>query len=337
MKNKVYIIAEVGPNHLGSLLFAKQYIKVLSKTGVNAIKFQIGIPQEHYSLDSFFPKYQINQYPKNYKLFDVVKKRLLKFKEHKELYKECKKHNIDYLCSAFDLKSLKFLNKNFKLKYFKIPSSEILSIDQLDYVSKVNRDIILSTGMANEDEINFAINRIRKKSKNKIILLHCVSSYPTKIKHLNLNYLKKIYQRFNCDVGFSDHSKNNLSAVIAVALGAKIIEKHVTFNNNLDGPDHLASLNVEDFQAFVKSIRETEVILGKEKKIISYNELEVKKSLRKSCVAAKNLIKGKIISQKDIVIRRPGTGLSPILIEKIIGKKIKKNVKKNRLLKINYF
>ena len=116
MKNRVYIIAEVGPNHLGSLLLAKQYIKVLSKTGVDAIKFQIGIPQEHYSLDSFFPKYQIKHYPKKFKLFEVVKKRLLKLKEHKELYKECKKYNIDYLCSAFDLKSLKYLNTNFKLK-----------------------------------------------------------------------------------------------------------------------------------------------------------------------------------------------------------------------------
>lgn len=337
MKNRVYIIAEVGPNHLGSLLLAKQYIKVLSKTGVDAIKFQIGIPQEHYSLDSFFPKYQIKHYPKKFKLFEVVKKRLLKLKEHKELYKECKKYNIDYLCSAFDLKSLKYLNTNFKLKYFKIPSSEILSIDQLDYVSKVKKDIILSTGMAKEEEIDFAINRIRKNSKNRIILLHCVSSYPTEIRHLNLNYLKKIYRKFNCDVGFSDHSKNNLSAVIAVTLGAKIVEKHVTFNNNLDGPDHLASLDIGDLDSFVKSIRETEVILGKEKKIISNNEQEVKKSLRKSCVAANNLIKGKIIDRKDIVIRRPGTGLSPIWIEKIIGKKIKKSVKKNRLIKKNCF
>ena len=168
MKNRTYIIAEVGPNHLGSLLLAKQYIKVLSKTGVDAVKFQIGSPQDHYSLDSFFPKYQVRQYPKGFKLFDVVKKRLLKFQEHKELYHECKKYNIDYLCSAFDLKSLKYLNSNFKLKYFKIPSSEILSIDQLDYASKCKKDIILSTGMAQEKEIDFAINRLKKNTKNKI-------------------------------------------------------------------------------------------------------------------------------------------------------------------------
>ncbi len=337
MKNRTYIIAEVGPNHLGSLLLAKQYIKVLSKTGVNAVKFQIGSPQEHYSLDSFFPKYQIRQYPKGFKLFDVVKKRLLKFQEHKELYRECKKFNVDYLCSAFDLKSLKYLNLNFKLKYFKIPSSEILSIDQLDYASICRKDIILSTGMAKEEEIDFAINRLKKNTKNKIYLLHCVSSYPTNIKDINLNYLKKMKERFNCDVGFSDHSKNNLSAVIAVSLGAKIVEKHVTLNNNLAGPDHLASLDIKDLENFVKSIRETETILGKNKKILSINELGVKKSLRKSCVASKNLKKGKLITRKDILIKRPGTGLSPIHLDKIIGKKIKKNVKKNRLIKNNYF
>ena len=337
MKNKTYVIAEVGPNHLGSVLLAKQYIKVLSKTGVNAVKFQIGIPEEHYSLDSFFPKYQIKRYPKGFKLFDVVKKRLLKLNEHKELYEECKKYKIDYLCSAFDLKSLKYLNENFKLKYFKIPSSEILSTDQIDYASKSKKDIILSTGMAQEQEIEYAINRIKKFSKNKVILLHCVSSYPTEIKDINLNYLLKLKEKFNCEIGFSDHSMSNLSAVIAVSLGAKIIEKHVTFDKDLDGPDHLASLEIKDLKNFVKSIRETEIILGKAKKILSSNEIGVKKSLRKSCVASKNLTKGKIFSKKDFVIKRPGTGISPILIDKFIGKKIKSNIKKDRLIKRNHF
>lgn len=336
---KIYIIAEVGPNHLGSLKLAKEYIRILSRTGVDAVKFQIGDPYEHYSKDAFFPKYQISKNIKQkykYNIFEIVKKRLLSFNDHLELKKECKKYKIDYLCSAFDTKSLKFLLKKFKLNYIKVPSGELLTIDYLKVLSYCKSPIILSTGMATEDEISFSIKRINENFRKKIILLHCVSSYPADIKNLNLNYMIKLSSKFGYPIGFSDHTSSFLPSIVAASLGARIIEKHVTLNNFLTGPDHRASLNIDQVISFVKNIRDVDKIKGKFKKILSLNEKEVKKSLRKSCVTNKFIKKGQILKSKDIVFKRPGTGISPMDLEKILNKSVTQNILKDRLIHLKY-
>jgi N,N'-diacetyllegionaminate synthase len=335
MKKKTYIIAEVGPNHQGSLKIALEYIKKLSLIGVDAVKFQIGIPDEIYSESSFKPNYQKKFNEKDISIKDLAKKRLLNLKDHIILYKACKKFNVDYLCSAFDLKSLKFLFKNTKLKYYKIASGEIHSLDMLEFLSKKNKPLIMSTGMANLNDIKKSIKIINKFRKHQVILLHCVSSYPTKIKDLNLRYISKLRKIFNCQIGFSDHTKEILPAVIATSLGAVIIEKHVTLNKKWKGPDHRTSLNLKEFKTMVKQIRKTEKILGQENKIISIDEKQNSLSVKKSCIAKKNLKKGTIIKKKHLCFKRPGNGISPLDYKKIINRKTKVLIKSDTTIKLS--
>ncbi len=333
---KTYIIAEVGPNHQGSVKKALKYIKILSRIGVNAVKFQIGVAHEHYSKESFKPKYQ-RKNSKSKSIISEAKKRLLKLSDHIKLYKECKKNKVDYICSAFDLKSLKFLYKNTKFPFFKIPSGEILSLDTLNFISKKKLPIILSTGMASLNDIKKTIKFLNRGKKKKIHLLHCVSDYPTSNENLNLNFVKKLKKIFNYPVGLSDHSLGFLAPIIAVSLGATIIEKHVTFNKNAKGPDHKASLTINEFSAMIKLVRSTEEILGKKEKILSKSEKQNALAVRKSCVSSKDIRKGEKISKKSICFKRPGTGISPFSYFKFMNKKSKKFIPQDTVLKLNDF
>ncbi len=335
MRN-VYIIAEVGPNHQGSIEVALRYVRKLSSIGVDAVKFQIGIAKEHYSKNSFKPKYQKKNNSSKSIITDA-NKRLLELNDHIKLFKECKKNKVDYLCSAFDLKSLEFLYKNTKFPYFKIPSGEILSIDTLKFISEKNLPIILSTGMASVDEIKRTIKYLNRKKKKKITLLHCISDYPTDNKNLNLNFIKKLKKIFNYPVGLSDHSTGVLAPIVAVSLGASIIEKHVTFDKKAIGPDHQASLTIKEFKEMIKLIRSTEGALGKEKKILSKGERLNSLAVRKSCVSAKDIKKGEKISKTSICYKRPGTGISPFNFFKFINKRSKKFLSKDTVLKLRDF
>ena len=334
--DKTYIIAEVGPNHQGSIKIACDYIKKLSNIGVNAVKFQIGIADEHYSDDAFKPNYQKKKSEKKLSIKDLAKKRLLNLKDHIKLHKTCDKYNVDYLCSAFDLKSLRFLYKNTSFNYYKIASGEIHSLDCLEFLSKKKTPIILSTGMSNIADIKKSLEVLNKYKKKEIIILHCVSSYPTKVDELNLNFIKKINKIFNCTVGFSDHSTEILPSVIAVSLGAKVIEKHVTLNKRWKGPDHKASLNIKEFEKMIQLIRKTEKILGRENKEISVEELKNSYAAKKSCVAKKTLKIGDKILKKHICFKRPGTGVNPLDIKSIINKKVKKLIKKNTIIDFSH-
>ena len=326
---KIKIIAEIGPNHNGSFENAKNLVKKLSKLEIDYIKFQFSNPYQVYSKDSFKAKYQKKNDGKR-SIINMSKSHQLALKDHIKLYKLCKRLKKKYACSAFDLESLKKLNTNIYLPFYKIPSGEICSVDMLNYISKSNKKILLSTGMA---EISL-IEDVVKILKNKdIVLMHCVSSYPTKEEKINLNFMKVLKKKFNIDLGFSDHTKGYLAAVGAIALGAKYIEKHVTESNELRGPDHKTSLNLNDFKNYVYIIRKFEKILGKNSKKIELDELNVKKVARKSIVINKNLKKGKKISFKDIAFKRPGTGFNPLYYKAITNKKLKKNVYKDRILR----
>ena len=190
--------------------------------------------------------------------------------------------------------------------------------------------------MASIGEIKNAIKKLNKKHKQEIVILHCVSSYPTDKKDLNLNIIKEFQKIFKIDIGFSDHSLGNEASLAAVALGAKIIEKHVTISKKMIGPDHSSSSSIKEFYSLVKQIRELEKMLGTSKKKLLRSEKNTRKVSRKSIVANKDLMRGKILKTNDIVFKRPGTGISPMNIRSIIGKKLKKNIPADNLILMRY-
>ena len=332
-KKKTYIIAEVGPNHNGSYKLASKYIEELSKTGVNAVKFQIGNPKQVLSLNAL--KIPYGKKSKNYKSNqDATKEaewRQLTYQEHKKLSKRCKSLGIDYLCSAFDIESLRFLNEELDIKSFKIPSGEILSLDLLEYINNQKKPVILSTGMSTFEEIKKSLFYLKKIKKN-ISLLHCVSNYPTNIQEVNLAVMLELKKKFKLPVGFSDHTIGNVASMAAVSLGAEIIEKHVTLNKNMIGPDHHFSANIKEFIHLIKNIRSTEMTIGFKNKKISSKEKAISKIARKSIVSRRNLYPGDKIKLSDICFKRPGTGFLPIEKHKVLGKKVKKYIKQDTLI-----
>ena len=332
--NNTYIIAEIGPNHNGSVEMALQYIDELSDIGANAIKFQLTNSDDLFSNESIFADYQKSS-NKFRTAKDMIANLQLKPKEHLQLYNKCKEKKIDYLCTAFDLESLIFLNENMNLKYFKIASGEIFSIDMLQYMSNIKKPIIFSTGMATFDEIELSLSILNKNFKKDITLLHCISNYPTSLEDVNLNIMNNLKGTFNYSVGFSDHTIDNLSSIAAVSMGAKIIEKHVTFDKNSDGPDHKASSTINEFSNLVNDIRKIELIKGSNVKEISDKEKEVATAARKSITAKYELPVNKIITNNDICFKRPGTGVLPYESHLIIGKKVKKLIKMNDIIKLN--
>lgn len=329
--SSVYIIAEIGPNHNGDLGIALDMIDKLAGIGVNAIKFQLVNPDKLYSKDSFKAKYQISDNIKE-TAKEMSKKMQLPAKDHIKLYDRCKKHGVDYLATGFDMDSISFLHKNFDLKYFKIASGEIFSLDIIDYISKIDKPIILSTGMSNYDEIEKSIGLLNKNFKKNITILHCISSYPAPFNSVNLKNLLELSERFKYPVGFSDHTLGNECAIASVALGGVMIEKHVTFNKNANGPDHKASASIDEFSSLVNNIRNIELALGNRLRTISKKEIETRDVARKSIVSKYDLEVGSIIKLDDVCFKRPGTGFLPIQMSEVIGKRVTEKIEKDRVI-----
>ena len=328
---KTFIIAEVGPNHNGSYKIAKKMINLLKSSGVDAIKFQLANPEAVYSQNAFKADYQKKNTKKG-SILEMSKKLQLTKNNHLELSKLCKKYKIKYMCSAFDLQSLKFLVETINVNPVKIPSGEITSLDILQYLSKYKGEIFLSTGMSNLNEIKKSLRILNKNFKKKITLMHCVSSYPAISRDLNLNILNSLRKKFKLNVGYSDHSLGESACLAAVAMGSKVIEKHVTLSNHMEGPDHKNSITLKKFILMVKKIRELEILLGNKKKKLLKSELNIQKVARKSIVSKNFLEKGKKINRNDLVFKRPGTGISPMDVNKIIGRRVKKNIKANTVI-----
>ena len=329
--NRVFVIAEIGPNHNGSYKRAAKMIKLIKDSGVDAVKFQLANPHDVYCKDAFKANYQVKNTGKG-SIIEMSKKNQLKKEDHLKISKLCKKFKLEYMCSAFDLKSLKYLVNKLKIKRIKIPSGEIKSLDQLQYLSNIKKKIILSTGMSSIEEIKKSIKILNKNFKKNITLLHCVSSYPAVNKDLNLNIINELRKKFKCSIGYSDHFIGEEACLAAVAMGAQVIEKHVTLSKKMVGPDHKSSSNIEEFIKLVKKIRKLEIMLGKSKKKVLKNELDVQKVARKSIVSKTFLKKGQVLTRTDITFKRPGTGIDPMKYRKIIGKKLRRNILENKLI-----
>ena len=334
-KNNTYIIAEIGVNHNGSLSRAKEMILKSKKAGANAVKIQSYVASEVVIKTAQIAKYQkINIKNRILKQYDLLKKYELNFNQQKKLYRFSKLHKIDFLSSAFDLDSLNFIKK-LNLRYFKIPSGEITNFQLLSKYSEMKKKIILSTGMSNLNEIRNALNVLLKKKNvlKNITLLACNTDYPTKISDINLRSIKYLKKKFKCNVGYSDHSVSIEAPALAVALGAKVIEKHVTLDRKLSGPDHKASLNFKEFKRMIDLIRKTEIMLGREDKKVSKSENKNIFFSRRSIFAKTKIMKGDIFTHNNLVCKRPLKGVPASKYLVYLGKKSKYNYSINDSIK----
>jgi len=308
-------------------------VKALSETGVDAVKFQLAGPEAVYSKDAFKADYQtVNDGVGS--PIEMSRRVQLSRDGHRKLEKACRDAGIDYLCSAFDLESLRFLDETFDMPFFKIPSGEILTIDMLEFMAARERPVLLSTGMATFDEIGKALDILDFKGSKEVTLLHCVSSYPAPHETINLRVMPELAKRFDRPVGYSDHSIGPECCLGAVALGARVIEKHVTLDKDQPGPDHKASASIGEFAELVTSIRRTEIALGVSEKVFTETEADVRAMARKSIVAKRTIKAGEAIGEADISFKRPGTGVSPMDKESVVGKKAAGDLGQDRIIKV---
>lgn len=328
---RTYVIAEVGPNHNGSVEGALELVQRIAGTGVDAVKFQIAVPENVYSRDAFKAHYQRANDGEGLAI-EMSRRLQLSRDDHRRLYAACRSAGIAYMCTAFDLDSLRFIDQTFDLPYFKIASGEILSIDMLEYIAERNRPVLLSTGMATMDEIAQAIGILERNGPRDITILHCVSRYPAPHRSINLNVLKTIAARFGRPVGYSDHSLGIECCLGAVSLGAQVIEKHVTLDRSLPGPDHKASATVEEFSTLTRAIRRLDEALGTPEKSFTEEELDIRRMARKSIVTARPITVGTTITRDDICFKRPGTGLSPFLLANVLGRRAKRTLEPDRVI-----
>ena len=264
----------------------------------------------------------------------MIKKLELSYKDHKTLFNFCKKKKILFLSTPYDVESAKFLNK-LGVKILKTASADLIDFNLHNYLAKLKKHVIISTGMSFIKDIKKTLKIYKKYKNSNLTLLHCVSNYPCSLKSINLNVLIHLRSLDTCR--YSDHSNDILIPSLAVSAGSKIIEKHFTLNKNLKGPDHKASLNVLEFKKMVKLIRKTEIIMGENIKKIQPEELEMSKISKKSLYFSKDKKKGTKIKIDDFVSLRPGIGINPFSMNRLIGKKLKNNVKKNQIVKYNFF
>ena len=327
MTNHTYIIAEAGVNHNGDINLAYKLIDKAKEAGVDAVKFQTYISENDTVKYCEKAEYQKTNDSANNQ-FDLIKKLELSFEDFIKLKNYCNKVGITFLSTPFDLDSLTFLN-SFNMQYIKIASSEITNYPLLKAVNKLNTNIILSTGMANIEEIKAALNVLKDC---KVGLLHCTTEYPCPYNNVNMNAMITLKEKFGLEVGYSDHTQGIEVPIMAVAMGAKIIEKHFTLDKNMEGPDHKASLEPDELKAMVMAIRNVEKAFGNGVKEPQEAEKKNIAIARKSIVAKRNIKKGEILTEENITTKRPGNGISPMKWDEIIGTVATKDYQEDELI-----
>lgn len=330
--NCSFIIAEIGVNHNGDINLAKKMIKSASECGVDAVKFQTFKSEDLVTKSAKTAQYQKKNSNENSQ-FEMLKKLELTFDDFKELKDYASKCNVIFISSPFDIKSVDLL-EGLNVLLYKLGSGELNNFELIDYVQKTKKPMILSTGMATLEEIKETYDFI--ENKDNLVILHCITGYPTSFEEANLNFIKTLQSELDVPIGFSDHSPGIELPIAAVALGACVVEKHFTLDKTLEGPDHKASLNPVEFKAMVDAIRNVEVAMGDGIRRFSENELEIKKIARKSIILNENISEGMAIEKNMLSIKRPGTGIAPKYINQVIGKKVNKYLDKNTVLKWEY-
>lgn len=318
---KTIIIAEAGVNHNGNLALAKKLIDVASEAAVDYVKFQTFKADKLVSSQAKKASYQLENTKSDDSQLKMLKELELSLSDHLELIAYCKFKNIQFFSTAFELESLQFLSE-LGLELFKIPSGEITNLPYLKKVAELANEVILSTGMSEMQEIKDAVDVLVSHGikKENITILHCNTQYPTPMDDVNLLAMLQIKNQIGVNVGYSDHTLGIEVPIAAVALGAKVIEKHFTLDRNLPGPDHAASLEPDELKEMVRCIRNIEKALGDGHKRVSTSESQNKAIARKSIHLGISKKKGEKISEIDLEMLRPGDGLSPMLMDQVIGK-----------------
>ncbi len=329
------IIAEAGVNHNGSIDIAKQLVDKAADAGADIIKFQTFKSEKLVSKSAQQAEYQkrnIGAKSDNSQL-SMLKKLELSEQNHIELMAHCKEKNIKFFSTAFDLDSIDYLH-SLNLGLWKIPSGEVTNYPFLKRIAAYNEKTILSTGMCDMQDVRAAVDALYKNglSKENLTLLHCNTEYPTPFEDVNLRAMDALREEFGVEVGYSDHTKGIEVPIAAVALGATVIEKHFTLDRNMEGPDHKASLEPDELKAMVSAIRHIEQALGDGYKKISNSERRNIAIARKSIVAAYHIKKGEPLTEQNITVKRPGTGISPMHWEEVIGTIAIKDYEKDELI-----
>jgi N,N'-diacetyllegionaminate synthase len=314
---------------------AYKLVDVAKKCGADFVKFQTSVPKLHISKFAKKANYQIKNRKKKESQLQMIQKLSLSYNDFRKIKKYCKKKKIEFLSTPFDLRSIDFL-KSLNMKYFKIPSGEITNLPYLMKVAKLKKKVILSTGMANLIEIREALRILTSygTKKENITVLQCNTEYPTPLRDANIKAMLTIKKIFKVNIGYSDHTEGIESSLAAAALGAKIIEKHITLNKKLLGPDHKASINPEELKKMIEGVRKITVALGNGIKKASLSEKKNIKIVRTSIVALKSIKKGEKFTNKNLTTKRPGNGISPMKLFRIIGKIAKKNFFEDELIKL---
>lgn len=326
------IIAEAGVNHNGDLGMAKQLVDLAVACGADVVKFQTAKLDALVSKNADMAEYQKNNMGQEKSQKEMLSELLLTFDDFQVLSEYCHEKGIEFLSTPFDIESIQFLND--MVKFWKIPSGEITNYPYLCEIGKTKKKVVLSTGMADIEEIESAIGVLKDNGTTEIVLLQCTTEYPAPIHEVNLNVMKTLKEKFGCEVGFSDHTEGIEVAMAAVAAGAVIIEKHFTLDKTLPGPDHKASASPKELQNLVGGIRKVEQALGTDKKNPCDAELQNREVVRKSIVAKKDIAKGEILSVDNLTTKRPGKGISPMKWNEVIGTKAIRDFEEDELIEL---
>lgn len=332
---KVFVIAEAGVNHNGDLAMAFEMIEAAVNVGVDAIKFQTFRAEKLVSGFADMASYQKENVGSDISQLDMIRKLELSFEAFLEIKAYCDRRGIVFLSTPFDEESADFLNEIVPV--FKIGSGEITNIPFLKHIAGKKKPIILSTGMSNLSEIETALSAMNCMGASDIALLHCTTNYPCPFDEVNLKAMLTISEAFKLPVGYSDHTLGIEIPIAAVAMGAKIIEKHFTLDRQLPGPDHKASLEPEELALMVNGIRNVEAALGDGIKRPNTSECETMVAARKSLVASRDIERNQLLRSEDVCIKRPGDGLQPSLKDVIVGKKLRRSVRKDELFTWEHF
>lgn len=332
--DKVFIIAEAGVNHNGSLQRARQMVRTAAKAGADAVKFQTFKTENMVTRNAAKADYQKTSSAKDESQFDMLKKLELSHDAHLDLMNMCKLNGIEFLSSPFDLETINLLKK-LGIKRWKIPSGEITNLPYLRRIASFDQELILSTGMADLEELDSALLVLTNAgiSPDKITVLHCNTEYPTPMQDVNLKAMRTIKDSFpGVSVGYSDHTMGIEVPIAAVAMGATMIEKHFTLDKKLSGPDHRASLLPDELAQMVRAIRNIEIAIGNGIKKPSPSERKNIPIARKSIVAVCHIAAGETFNKNNLTVKRPGTGISPMKWDVIIGRTAERDYKKDDLI-----